>query len=121
MPRFLSAEWAEAVATTVAGVDTGDARLHIRHVVGDVRYSLRIANGRVTADLDSDGGAEPDVVFTHDYETAAAINRGELSPQQAVLAGRLRVSGDPAALVRHADLLARVGVALEPLRSATTY
>lgn len=45
----------------------------------------RVAPGRHPA---------PDVTFSQDLATATAVNRGDLSAQQAFIDGRLRVRGD---------------------------
>jgi putative sterol carrier protein len=51
--------------------------------------------------------ADPDVTFTQDRATAAAIASGELSAQSAFMAGRLRMGGDlRAVLDRSQDLTA---------------
>ena len=103
MARFLSPEWfAEA-----AGSDPGPALLTIRQVVtggpdGEVRYTVRIGQAGVAIERDEPHDA--DVTFTETWETAEAIARGELAPQQAFADGRLRVAGDvrllPAVLAR---------------------
>jgi len=52
--------------------------------------------------------AEPDVTFSQDTATAAAIGAGELSAQTAFIDGRLRVRGDVGRLTEVADLLGRM-------------
>ena len=50
----------------------------------------------------------PDVTFSQDTATAAAIGAGELSAQTAFIDGRLRVRGDVGRLTEVADLLGRL-------------
>ena len=67
---------------------------------------LRVAGGRPTVAI---GGVElledADVVLIHDADTAAAIHRGDLSAQQAVEAGRLKLRGDTQKLIASAAAL----------------
>jgi putative sterol carrier protein len=83
-----------------------------------VVYVVRVEGGGVRAEL---GDAAADVTFFEDYETAAAIARGELAPQQAVMSGRLKVSGDVSALVRNASALRAVEDAFAAARATTSY
>ena len=48
------------------------------------------------------------MTFTQDVETAAAVNRGELSAQAAFMTGRLRVGGDVQVLLDRQPALAEV-------------
>ena len=128
MPRFATAEWVAALADAAADAalpEAGDAEpLTIRHVVeggpeGDVAWWVRVAGGRVDAGPGPGVGA--DVVLTADYDTAAAVARGDLLARQALLAGRLRVSGEPGRLTRSAAALAALDRALVGLRAETEY
>ena len=120
--RFLSPEWLERMASATAGASPG-ARLSIHQRVtggpdGDVEYTLRLAGGRVTFEP---GPGTADVELQSDYETAAAISRGELSPAKAFAAGRLHVHGPVTALVAHQDAFAGLGPLLAGVAAATTY
>jgi SCP-2 sterol transfer family protein len=141
--RFLSEAWFEAVmaSTDSAGYDetdetdetddTDESSLHLQQVVtgtpdGEVRYGVRLARGR--AIVIRGPVKDADVTFTEDYPTAAAIARGELSAQAALLAGRMRVSGNLATLATLATLptLVRPGSPIhDPIpaavRTVTTY
>jgi hypothetical protein len=104
----------------------GGLDLTIRHVVtgspdGTVAYTLRLARGQLFASVDPVPAGEADVVLTTDYPTAVAIHQGALTAQEAATAGRVKIGGDSAALVRHAPVLSRLGASLAPLRDETTY
>ena len=118
MARFLTQAWVDALNEAATGRSVPPLSLTLRHVIGDVVYVVRVAGGGVRAEL---GDAAADVTFVEDYETAAAIARGELAPQEAVRRGRLKVTGDVSALVRHADALRAVEEAFAGARAGTTY
>lgn len=61
------------------------------------------------------------VRFTADRDTASAVARGDLAPQDALAADRLRVGGDLPALVRHRSALAAVEDAFAEVRSRTDW
>jgi hypothetical protein len=122
---YLSDEWFEQLgATEVSAAGAPGETLVIQHVVtasprGDVAYYVRVADHSVAIVR---GRAEhPDVTFAEDYATAAAIAGGGLSAPAALLAGRIRVAGDMAALIAHQDLLAVHDPVPASVRAATTY
>ena len=120
--RFLSPEWLERLASATAGASPG-ATVSIHQTVtggpdGDVEYTLRLGGGRVTFEP---GPGEADVDLRSDYETAAAISRGELSPAMAFAAGRLHVQGSVTALVAHQEAFTGLGSLLAGVAEATTY
>lgn len=81
------------VEQVVTGVPHGD----------DVQYRLVLDSSGARLDA----GAEPVTVrLTTDYQTAAAIARGEENAQSALAAGRMRLGGRVEDLVRVAALLA---------------
>ena len=86
-------------------------------MVEDVSWTVRVGGGTVVVDQRSDA----DVTLTTDRETAAALARGELAAQDAVAAGRLRVSGDVTRLVGSSAALAGLDSAYAALRATTTY
>jgi putative sterol carrier protein len=120
--RFLSGEWLERLAGAMAGA-APDVRLSIHQRItggpeGDVEYTIRLDGGRVSVEP-GPGGA--DVEMIEDYETAAAISQGRLSPAAAFAAGRLRLGGAVSALVEHQESLAALGPLLAAVPGATTY
>lgn len=84
-----------------------------------VRWHVTIADGR--AALVPGAADHPDLRFTTDYATAAAIAAGTLSAQRAFVEGRLRVGGDLALLIAHQRAIAAVDDVLAPVRDQTTY
>jgi hypothetical protein len=111
--EFLSEAWVAALSARLAGAGPGSdtpAVVVQQHVTdgpaGDVYYHL---------ELDADGGRaepgpadRPTVTFTQDWATARALHDGTLTPQEAVLSGRLRVEGTVTDLVPWAAVLAAV-------------
>ena len=120
--RFLSPEWLARMASATAGASAA-ATFSIHQRVtggpeGDVEYTLRLEGGRVSFEP---GPGTAEVELLSDYETAAAISRGELSPAKAFAAGRLHVRGSVTALVGHQDVFAGLGPLLADVAGATTY
>lgn len=128
MADFLSAEWIDALdaaaraATlpeTVAAVS-----LTVEQVVrdspdGETRYHLRIVDGGARV---QPGPAEaPDLRLFADYDVAARIQRGEVNAQEALAAGRLKVQGRFAHLLRVDDALRALEDVFAPVRAVTTY
>ena len=130
MPRFLSDAWLAAVNTATSarpgqdGDPAREGRLVLEQVVtnapgGDTRYTL-VLDGAGVRVIRGDA-APADATFTEDYDTAVAIHRGDLSPQQAFMTGRIRVAGNIAALMANQDALAALEPALATVRPDTTY
>jgi len=133
---YLSREWMDAARGALAA-DTGlkaataEVRLTLEQVVtgvpaevgpdatGTVRWHVRVDQGEVA--LAAGAGPEPDVRFTTDYATAAAVATGGLSAQRAFLDGRLRVGGDVGMLGRYQRAFAAVDDALAAVRAVTTF
>jgi putative sterol carrier protein len=129
MAEFLSAEWfddvnraapaGEELRTAMAG-----ARVVLQQVVtggpdGDVRYWVRIGEGTVAAGPGE--AADADVTVSQSYDTAVAVSSGQLSAQAAVLAGRIRVSGDTTLLLAHQAALQELAGAFAPVRRRVTH
>jgi putative sterol carrier protein len=119
--RFLSPEWLDSMRAATAGAAPA-TELRIRQRVtggpdGDVEYVLALAGGEVR--FETAGPA--DVELTTDYDTAAAISQGLLSPAAAFAAGRLRVGGAVSSLVAHQEAFAGIGRLLAGVAEATTY
>lgn len=120
--RFLSPEWlASLQAATAPAPAGGDLRVRQRVTGGpdgSVEYVLAVAGGVVRFEA---GGGPADVELTTDYDTAAAISQGKLSPASAFAAGRLRVGGAVSSLVASQDAFAAIGQLLAERAGATTY
>ncbi len=80
---------------------------------------MRIADGTVS--VEAGRAEEPDVSFTQDRATAAAIARGELSAQAAFMAGRLRIGGDLREVMDRARELAALDDLFAKARATTTW
>jgi putative sterol carrier protein len=110
MVRYLSPEWIAALQATAAGAEVDDGvHLVVQQEVtggpdGDVRYHISVDGGK--ASVHAGRADDPTVTFTQDYDTAVAIAAGELSAQEAFMAGRVRVRGDLARLARHQGVVA---------------
>lgn len=109
MAKFLSEEWSqEAIEALNASEDVRNAtkgvQLTIQQIVtrtgdGQGGYWVRLDEGKVEGGLGET--AAPDVTITQDYETAAAIARGELNAQAAFMQGKLKVTGNMGKLLQH--------------------
>lgn len=129
MARFLSEEWLaeldqavaadEQIPAAAKGVDLTIQQVVTRQGADDVCYSTRVADGRVR--LRPGRADDADAVIFEDYDTAAALARGETSPQDAILAGRIRVSGNLGALLEGQEVLQRVRACLDDVRARTDY
>jgi hypothetical protein len=96
---------------------------------GDVRLILELDDGAVSLRVETpdDGhppGEEsplPTVTIAVSYADAAALSRGELTPAEALNAGRIRVRGDLSALVAGQEMLVAARSATAGLAASTTY
>lgn len=108
LPTAMADEVALVVQQVVELAGGEKVRYHL--VVGG--EGLRVRPGRADS---------PDVTVTQPYAVAAAISRGELSAQAAIVAGDLRLTGDLESLVRHARALAGVEDVFARVRDVTRY
>jgi len=122
---FLTSAWIAALdeAGRAAHVPD-DVRVVVQQVVveddgREVAYAVRVADGGVR--VEAGRAADPDVTFTQDRATAAAIARGELSAQAAFLDGRLRVGGDLAKVLDGARALSVVHDVFAGARADTAW
>ena len=72
--------------------------------LGATSLFLRIEDGTFVADTEP--VAEPDVVVSTDVETLAGFARGTLTPEEALVNGRMRLEGDPDLAPRFVELFA---------------
>lgn len=120
--RFLSREWLDHM-TAAAAAASPPVTVSIHQRVtggpeGDVEYTVRVVDGRVTFEP---GPGPADVELVSDYETAAAISQGRLSAGAAFAAGRLRARGSVSSLVAHREALSTIGTAVAATAELTTY
>jgi hypothetical protein len=127
MARFLSALWVEEFNTALAEVslpgpdpDAGLAAVDGEFVVaqevrgspdGDLRLLLLAGEGTLQVEVepitdDADHHHRPaGVTMALSYPDAVALSRGELTPAEALNAGKIRVRGDLSVLVAGQRLL----------------
>jgi putative sterol carrier protein len=122
--RFLSDDWFDLVGPSLPQVADTPAELTIQQVVtseggAEVRYYIDVQGDRIAVHRGQ--APSPDATITEDYGTAVAIARGELSAQEALLAGRIRIAGDVGALLRHRETLATLDPIPASVRKATTF
>lgn len=129
MARFLSNEWLAELNGAIASdeeVRRAGSGVHLmlqQVVVGpDGRttcYCTRVDDGLV--ELTPGRAESADVTITEDYDTAAALAQGRTTPQDAILAGKVRVSGNLLALLAGQEVLDRVRGRLGDVRTRTEY
>lgn len=128
MPQFLSADWIDALAAAARKAALPDAAaevaLTVEQVVrdgpgGEARYHLRLEGGR--ARVLPGAADEPDLRLFTDYDIAAQLQRGEITAQDALAAGRLKVQGRYQRLRQASDALAALEDVFAAVREATTY
>ena len=76
-------------------------------------YYLKVAEGAPTATSGEVEGA--DVTISADYDTSAAIAKGELNTQTAFMTGKLKVTGNLAKLMMHQNVIQQWGAATEAM------
>jgi putative sterol carrier protein len=86
---------------------------------GQVRYHVVVEADQTRV---SAGPAErPDITFTTDYATAAAVAQGQLSTHAALMDGRMRVGGDLTRIVDAPPDWSDLDPLPAALRAETTY
>ncbi|HVL81402.1 MAG TPA: SCP2 sterol-binding domain-containing protein [Actinomycetota bacterium] len=121
MAKFLSEEWGDQVRDALNDDETArnaakGVQLTMQQVVnnvpgeGEIRYWTKIDDGSF------EGGRgenpEADVTIIQEYETAAAMNRGELNAQAAFMQGKIKVQGNMGKLLQHQGTLQALSQAL---------
>lgn len=111
--KFLSEEWMTGLEETVnAHAGFKDAissvSLKLQFKVtdvdgGEVDYAIVIGDG--SASIVNGTIEDADATITNNHETAAAISKGELNTQMAFMTGKLKVSGNMAALMMNQGAL----------------
>ncbi len=121
MAKFLSEEWGEQVREKINADDTAKnaargVQLTMQQVVnnvpgeGEVKYWTKISDGT----FDGGRGENPDaeVTIVQEYESAVAMNRGELNAQAAFMQGKLKVQGNMGKLLQHQGTLQALSAAV---------
>jgi alkyl sulfatase BDS1-like metallo-beta-lactamase superfamily hydrolase len=129
MARFLSDDWLaelnravaadERVAAAASGIHLVIQQVVVDDSGGEIHYATRVADGRVW--LEPGPAEDADVTITEDDETAAALAQGVTTPQDAILAGKVRVRGDVGTLLKGQEVLERVRACYDDVRAHTEY
>jgi putative sterol carrier protein len=118
--KFLTAEWLDALTTTVNSHEgfmssIANVELTLQFEIPDApdgtegAYYMAVADGKAIA---APGAAEdPDATIVQSYETAQAISKGELNTQMAFMTGKLKVSGNMAKLMMNQAMLGQFAAA----------
>ena len=114
MSKFLTVQWLEDLSAALAAHEgfikaISNAEISLQFEVTDAPegteniYAIAVQGGaaRVTR-----GTAEsPDVTIVSNYETAAAIAKGELNTQMAFMTGKIKVSGNMGKIMTNQAML----------------
>jgi len=129
MVQYLSDEWLQTASDALAAdpaltAAAADLDLTIQYEVtgsptGKTAYGVRLANG--TASIEPGPHKDAPVSFALDYDTAAAIAKGELSAQAAFMQGKLKLGGDVGVLIRQHAAIDGLSDALADLRGDTEF
>jgi putative sterol carrier protein len=99
--QFLSEEWASELKTRLNASDAfrkgiGSTSARIQQVIttldGERRYWMITKDHAI--DMGPGDVENPDATISQDYDTAAALARGELNAVGAYMSGKLRISGN---------------------------
>lgn len=131
VPCFLSPEWIVALGAVLADAPPTVAEpfptFTLRQLVTrpdgtEVGYRIALSDEGIRV-LPHAAGSDPpaDLAFVCDYDTAVALNRGELSAQEALEAGRLEVRGRLDRITAARKVLVALGDAARELRATTIY
>jgi putative sterol carrier protein len=120
--KFLSEEWAQEVKQALQGNDqiktaAGSMTARVQQVItsgdGETRYWFTMEGGQI--DLGMGDIDNPDATITQDYDTAAALSKGELTGTAAYMSGKLKVSGDLMKLMQLQGVMGQLPQALKDL------
>lgn len=118
MAKFLTQEWGDQVREALNSSDTvknaiEGVDLTVQQVVtdvpdeGEVKYWTQFKDGQVNGEIGETD--EADVTISQNYETAAAMNKGELNAQAAFMQGKLKVTGNMGKLLQNQGALQAIG------------
>ena len=121
--RFLSQEWADAVTHAINSSEEFSAaaarhQAKVQQVVtgtpeGEKRYFFDLGEGSARVGLGAIDG--PDATVSQTYETAVAISKRELHPQQAFMQGKLSIHGNLMKLLQLTSVLSALAHAVSSL------
>ncbi len=118
MAKFLTQEWGDEIREALNSSDTvknaiQGVDLTVQQVVtdvpdeGEVKYWTQFKDGEVNGEIGETDN--PDVTISQNYETAAAMNKGELNAQAAFMQGKLKVTGNMGKLLQNQGALQAIG------------
>lgn len=122
--KFQSEEWAKEVTNALQSNDTvinaaKGQTVAIQFVTtdapsgGEVKTYLKIADGVPEVGLgDVDN---PEATINQNYETAVAIDKGELNSQNAFMQGKLKIQGNIMKLMQLQGFIQAVGPATQAI------
>lgn len=100
--KFLSEEWASAMTEALNSSDefkqaASGQSVKLQQVVtdapdGETKYYFTLDGGSANVSLGELDDAE--ATLTQNYDTAVAITKQELNPQNAFMQGKLKISGN---------------------------
>jgi len=99
--KFLSEEWVKAVTDAVNASEefkqaAAGKSVKVQNVVstpdGEIKYWFTVQDGETEMGLGETADAE--ATLASDYDTAAALTKGELNATSAYMSGKLKIQGD---------------------------
>ena len=100
--KFLTDEWASAMTEALNSSEefksaAGSQQVKLQQVVtdapqGETKYYFELDNG--TAKVATGELPDAEATLTQNYETAVAITKQELNPQNAFMQGKLKITGN---------------------------
>ncbi|HVL64824.1 MAG TPA: SCP2 sterol-binding domain-containing protein [Actinomycetota bacterium] len=119
--KFLSEEWANEITNALNSSDefksaAGGKSAKIQQVVtdapdGESKYYFKLEGD--TAEVSLGELTDAEATITQNYETAAAISKGELNAQNAFMQGKLKISGNMMKLMQLQGVINSMGKAVE--------
>lgn len=114
MSKYLSEEWGKKVeealnADPAFQEATKGVQLTLQQVVngvpdvGEVKYYYEFSDGSLH--YSPGEAAKADAKLTQNYETAAALNTGELTSQQAFVQNKVKMTGNLGKVLKHQGAL----------------
>lgn len=125
---YLSVEWLREAADAVRRSDVLQALATTRRL--GITQSVDLPDGDMTYHLTLDGesarlalgpAVPEDLRFSMDLATATALATGTANAHELIIAGRLRVGGDPTTIVDLNEVFIALDTALVPVRARTAY